>query len=215
MEIWSAFVEVLRLGIFGLAQLYGGSLGWAIITAGLLARLLLLPLTVPLALRGRAHARRIAGLRPELERIRKKWKDDPRRMLTETAGVYERTGVEPVDSSVLKGSLVQAPILLGLFQSIRAVIGTSNGQGFLWLSSLTRPSVVIALLTACLAALGAIAAAPTSQPGPWLVVVVAVVTLIVVANVSAGFGLYVAASSLVGLLQSLIVRRIEAAESRA
>jgi YidC/Oxa1 family membrane protein insertase len=215
MELWAAFVELLRLGIFGLSQLYGGSLGWAIVTVGLVARVLLLPLTVPLALRARAHARRVAELRPQLEAVRTKWKDNPRRLLTETAGVYERSGIEPVDSSVLKGSLIQAPFFLGLYQSIRAVLGTSNGQGFLWLSSLTRPSVGIALITACLAALGATATTPSAQVGPWLVVVVAFVTLIVVANVSAGFGLYIAASSFAGLLQSVIVRTIEAARSSA
>lgn len=111
--IWSAFVELLQMAIFGATRLYGGSLRWAIVTVGLAARLLLLPLTVHLALRARAHARRIAALKPALDRVRERWASDPRRLLAEISAVYDRAGVKPIDSSVVRGSLVQAPLFMG------------------------------------------------------------------------------------------------------
>lgn len=213
--IWSAFVELLQMAIFGVTQLYGGSLGWAIVTVGVVARLLLLPLTVSLALRARSHARRLAALKPALQRVRERWASDPRRMLVETATVYERAGVRPIESSVVRGSLVQAPLFMGLFQAIRAAVASPFGShGFLWLSSLVRPSIGVALVGSLLAGLGSMGMATTGNQNSWMLVLTAVLTFVLLVNVSAGFGLYMTTSGLTGLLQTLIVRHIEARQAR-
>ena len=82
--LWSGFLEVFQVSLFWLTQSYGGHLASAIISFSLLARLLLLPLTVRLFLRTREHARRTRALRPELERVRRKWgSEDPGRVASE------------------------------------------------------------------------------------------------------------------------------------
>ena len=209
--VWSSFVELLQVGIFTLTQFYGGHLGPAIVTFALLARLGLMPLTTKIALRSRAHARRLKGIQPALQRVRERWKDDPNRMVQETMATYEREGIRPMDPALLKGTLIQTPLFLGLFQSIRAVVSTGAArQPFLWIKSLAKPDPVLALIVAGLVGTGVVASA--SGPPTTLRVLLLVSclgTFLMLLRFSAGFGLYMGASALISTLQGLIVRRRE------
>ena len=84
ISMWQMFLEVFQVGLFWLTQFYGGHLAAAIVSFSILARLALLPLTVRMTLRARAHARQLQALRPELGRVRERWKGDPQRLTTET-----------------------------------------------------------------------------------------------------------------------------------
>ena len=85
--LWSGFLEIFQVSLFWITQFYGGQLAPAIISFSIIARLVLLPATIQLALRGRAHARRIKVLRPALGRVRERWSADPERMMKETMAV--------------------------------------------------------------------------------------------------------------------------------
>jgi membrane protein insertase Oxa1/YidC/SpoIIIJ len=100
--LWGVFLEVFQVGLFWLTQFYGGHLASAIVTFSLLARIALLPLTVSLAVRARAHTRRLRAIRPQLDRVRERWAKDPQRLMKETMAVYERRGVSPMDAGLLK-----------------------------------------------------------------------------------------------------------------
>lgn len=215
MALWSGFLEIFQVSLFWLTQFYGGQLGAAIVSLSLLARLALLPLSVRVALRARAHARQLRALQPRLRKVRERWADDPTRQATETLAVYESAGVRPVDAGSLKGALLQMPVFLGLFHAVRAAVASRIGeQGFLWVASLARPDVGIALVAAALAGAGTMAG--VSEPRPWWVSALPVLSVGLMALVmSAGFGLYLAASGAVGTLQALIVRRVEARRSLA
>ena len=211
--LWALFVHVLQVGIFSLSQFYGGSLGGAIVSFSLLARLALLPLTVGLHRRARAHSRRLKAVQPEVLRVRDRWKDDPGRMVAETEAAYRRHGLRPLDPSLLKGSLVQMPLFMGLFHSIRDVLATSGvGQSFLWVKNLASPDLGVAAIVVGLVGLGSAAGASPSQSG-WALLVPMVITLVMLLKMSAGFGLYIGASAMVTTLQGLIVRRAEAIQA--
>lgn len=214
-SMWQIFLEVFQVGLFWLTQFYGGHLAAAIVSFSILARLALLPLTVRMTLRAKAHARRLQALRPELGRVRDRWKDDPQRLTTETLAVYQRGGVQPVDSGVLKSSLVQTPVFIGLFHAVRGALTSRAGeQTLLWVSNLARPDIGVAMIAFSLVGLSSLAGSSQSQPG-WTLAIPAVSAAAMAMMLSAGFGLYLAASGAVGTLQGLIVRRIEAgAESR-
>ena len=208
--MWQLFLEVFQVGLFWLTQFYGGHLAAAIVSFSILARLALLPLTVRITLRARAHSRRLQELRPELGRIRDRWKDDPQRLSKATLAVYRRRGVQPVDGGVLKGSLVQTPVFIGLFHAVRAALTSRAGeQTLLWVSNLARPDIGVAMIAFSLVGLSSLAGASQSQPG-WTLAIPPVSAAAMAMMLSAGFGLYLAASGAVGTLQGLIVRRIEA-----
>lgn len=207
--LWSGFVEIFQVSLFALTQFYGGQLGAAIVSFSLLARVALLPLTVRLALRGRAHARALRALQPELLAVRTRWADTPERQMSETLAVYDRAGLNPVDGGVLRGALVQSPIFIGLFHAVRQTLSTRVGeQTFLWVTNLARPDLGIAAVAVGLVGLGSVAGASESQP-TWTLAIPAVSAGAMALMLSAGFGLYLAASGAIGTLQGLIVRRIE------
>lgn len=207
--LWTTFLELFELGLFGLTQFYGGQLGPAIVAFGVLSRLALLPLTVRLALAARTHGRRLRALRPELLAAQARWKDEPQRLAEETLALYRRHDASPVDPSVLRGSLVQAPIFLGVFHAVRnALAGRASDQAFLWLSSLARPDLSVAVLAFTVVGLGSVAGASGDTPR-WVLAVPAITSGVMALTLSAGFGLYLVATGAVGVLQGLLVRRIE------
>ena len=53
MFFWSSFVDLLRVVLFALAHVCGGSLGGGIVMLSLIVRLALLPLTLRVAMRAR------------------------------------------------------------------------------------------------------------------------------------------------------------------
>ena len=213
--LWGVFLEVFQVGLFWLTQFYGGHLASAIVTFSLLARIALLPLTVSLAVRARAHTRRLRAIRPQLDRVRERWAKDPQRLMKETMAVYERRGVSPMDAGLLKGSLAQTPVFLGLFKAVQAALAESGAkQGFLWVGNLARPDVGIAVLAMTLMGLSAASAAPETQRG-WALALPVISAGAMALMFSAGFGLYLASTGLVGTLQGLLVRRIELRRARA
>ena len=207
--LWAAFLEFFQLGLFWLTQFYGGHLASAIVSFSILVRLLLLPATVRMSLRARAHARRIRALKPELDRVKARWHETPDRLASETLAVYRRAGVSPMDLGLVRSSLLQTPVLLGLYHSIRALLtaGTVK-RGFFWVIDIARPDFAVAVLAAASMALAGWAGASESQP-TWTLGIPAVVSGIMALTLSAGLGLYLVASGLVGTLQGLMVRRIE------
>jgi membrane protein insertase Oxa1/YidC/SpoIIIJ len=60
--MWTSFVELIRMFIFGAAHACGGSLGAGIVAASVIARLALLPLTLHLARQTRAQKASPLGL---------------------------------------------------------------------------------------------------------------------------------------------------------
>jgi YidC/Oxa1 family membrane protein insertase len=205
--LWTAFVDLLREILFGLAIPLGGNLGAAIIALSIGIRLALLPMTLRLAIRARETQRKLRSLAPELERLKKKHAADPLALAEATRALYQSHGVELVPSGMLRSLIIQAPIGAGLYQAITQ--GLVRGGRFLWVADLTHPDFVVALLAA---ALGSAAAAIAGAGAPesasrHAALISGIVTLIVAWRLAAGLGLYWAASSLVGALQAILVRR--------
>lgn len=207
--LWTAFLELFQVVLFWLTQFYGGHLASAIVSFSLLARLLLLPATVRLSLRARRHARRMRALKPELERVKERWQETPERLASETLAVYKRAGMSPVDLGVLRSSFMQTPILLGVYQAVRGMLsGGVAKRGFFWVADIARPDLGVAALAALTVGLSGWVGASESQPA-WTLGIPAVLSGVMALTLSAGFGLYLVASGLVGMLQGLIVARIE------
>lgn len=212
--LWGLYLELFQSALFGLTQFYGGQLGSAIVSLSISARLLLLPWSIRLTLRARAHARLLRSIRPELKAVREKWSADPKRMVAETQAVYARNHLTPLDVGPLKGALLQTPVFVGLFHTVRKALGAvGRPQSFLWVSHLARPDIGIALLATAIVGLGAVAGTSEGQPR-WALAVPALSAGVMALMLSAGFGLYLMSSGLVGVLQGLIVRRIEMGSGR-
>ena len=114
-----------------LARVFAGSFGIAIIVFTLVMR----GVTFPLTLRQIRASRAMSAIQPRLQEIQKKYKD-PRRRSEETMKLYKEAGVNP--AGCILPMLVQFPIWIALYRTIRLVLG-STPESFIGLSQRLYP----------------------------------------------------------------------------
>ena len=207
---WSDVIDLLRATMLGVAQVCNGSIGAAVILVSLAIRLTLLPLTLRLARRARAHQRRLAELKPELDRMQRRYANDPSALWRETAALYRKRGVSPVDGRGMFGGLAQAPVFIALYSALRRGLGEAR---FLWIANTSVANGVLTMLVAILTGIAlAISPAPESARNAQIMtaVLIAALTLWFLGSTSALFALSTGTGSLVGILQGLILRRDDA-----
>ena len=212
MGIWSAFVDVLQAVLGTATQVFGGNLAAGIIAVSFTLRVALLPLTYSMARAGQRRTALLKKLEPELQRLRERYSKDPGRFMTEHNEVLRRHGLALVDGRSLLGAMAQAPIMIGMYTAVRNAIAGTVGGRFLWIQNITRPDALLAVVVASTTyAMMQLSPQLQQQGSRLLVVVPAIVTFVILLKLSAGFGLYWGASSLVGTAQSLLLRRARAA----
>ena len=207
MMVWAQFVDLLQAAIFALSQAFGGNLGMGILSVTFLIRVAMLPLTVYLSRQAARRHALLGKLEPELDRLRARLKHRPKRLAEETMRVYKREGISAFQTGGLLGTLVQLPVLIGLFCAVRRC--ANIGGRFLWIRNIARPDLVLTALVAALAfamtALGSHASA--GQGKTFLILLPTLMTFLVLWQLSAAIGLHWAASNVVGIIQATIVRR--------
>lgn len=205
MNPWTGILDLLAAALFAISHLFAGSLGWAIFTVSLLARLAIMPLAIKLSERSRQQRNKILSIQPQLERIKRRYANDSTRLAEETMKLYRQNGIKPFDLGGLAGAFVQLPIFMGLFGAIRKVIET--GERFLWIRDLARPDSILAILIGGLTYLSARMNPDLQQNLRWMSTFLPAVLMVVFYwKFAAGLGIYGLASQLVSLIQATIVQ---------
>lgn len=210
MLFWSPFLDLLRAILFALAHVCGGSLGGGIVVLSLIVRLALLPLTYRLALRTREYQAALQRLAPQVTALRERHGANPLRLAQKTRELYAANGLGAAPKGTLLSALVQMPIGGGIYQTIGSI--AKRAVRFLWMHDLSRPDAVVAAVAAGLAG-AAVVAGPSSSGSRVSAALAAGVTFLLAWRLSAGVGLYWVASNVVGVVQSLLVRRAAARDS--
>jgi YidC/Oxa1 family membrane protein insertase len=207
-------VELLRAVIFAVAHLCNGSLGLAVCIVSIALRLALLPLTLRLARRALAHQRRILELKPQIDRLKKRYESDPVALLNKTSALYEKNGIKMIDPAGMWGGLAQAPIFGALYAALRRGIGA--GARFFWIGDLSAPNFALTILVAGVTA-GTMLASPSPSPDRRALIMplllTAGVTIWFLMSSSALFALASGAGSAVNVLQGFILRSERARSS--
>ena len=189
-----------------LASLFEGNMGWAILLLALTVRLALLPLTLHLSRKMLANQQKIRSLQPQVDVIRERLKHDPQAMFAAVSDLYRQNGAHVVNRSSILGALVQLPVFGLLYKTVSHA--SAAGGSFLWIRNLASFDVA---LTAIVLVLSGIAAyyVPSGANAPSTLMVAAQIafTAFFMWKLSAGLGLYWAASSGVSVIQNLVLRR--------
>ena len=206
MAIWSMFVEGISALLAQLAQMLDGSFGLAIIALALFVRLMLLPMTLKVAEQGWHRQRKMAALKPKLERLRERHAKDPAAYASATQALYREHGVTAGLGSSLRVAVVQAPIGAGIYAAIRQ--GVAGAGAFLWIPKLARPDLWLAVIVSALSLVAMLLnpSMPEQTRTP-LQLLPVVISFVVVWHLAAGLGLYWAGSTSVNLMQILLLRR--------
>ncbi|MBV6428693.1 MAG: Membrane protein insertase YidC [Haliscomenobacter sp.] len=116
--------------IFGWLSGFIGSAGLVIFMLTLLVKLLLYPLSYRMLY----SQAKMAALKPEMEKMREKYKDDQQRQQMETMTLYREFGVNPLGSCM--PMLLQMPIWIALYRFFPASIEFRQ-KGFWWANDLS------------------------------------------------------------------------------
>jgi len=206
MGVWTDFVDLIYMTLLGLSAAFGGNMGLAIGALSLGVRLALLPLTLSLARRALEVQCALKKLEPQLSSIRKTHKSAPERLWKETEALHRQHGIKVVEGKTILGSLIQVPLFLGLFAAVQR--GLSGTGRFLWIKDLMKADPWLACICAILTALSAYLAPSVAESQRAVSILLpAALTLVFLWNISAGVAVYSLSSSMVGVVQSLLIRR--------
>lgn len=135
--IWNTifFHPILNVMIL-LYHFLGDNLGWAILGIAVIARILM----IPLVKRQTEMTKKMSSLRPELEKLNKKYANNKEKLTQEQMKLYKKVGYNPLGCigtflpqllilSVLIGVIrhVTDSDLQGLYDVVRNITGISNG----------------------------------------------------------------------------------------
>ena len=107
MLITTPLGYVLSL-IYNFVQNYG----WAVIIFTIITKLIILPLSV----KQQKSMSKMQSVKPLLDYVQQKYKDDPNRLNQETMKIYKEFGISPAGGCL--PLLIQFPIIIGLYQVI-------------------------------------------------------------------------------------------------
>lgn len=110
--------------------------GIAIILLTILVRFLLYPLT----LKSYKSMREMHKIQPYMDELRKKYKDDPKRLQKEMMLLYKEHKVNPFGGCL--PMILQMPVMIALFTSLRSSIELRASPFILWIKDLSEPDML-------------------------------------------------------------------------
>lgn len=134
-SIFRPFASLLRkffLGLHGLIPNYG----FVILILSILTRVIFYPLTK----KSMDSMTKMQRLKPELDRLNERYKDDPERRNRETLELYRKHKINPLGGCL--PILIQLPILSGLYFVLANAVELRKEPFILWVQDLSAPDTV-------------------------------------------------------------------------
>ncbi|RMH59166.1 MAG: membrane protein insertase YidC, partial [Bacteroidetes bacterium] len=129
--------RTLLWGMRGLHSIVG-NWGLAIVLLTLIVRSLLVPLNFRMQKSMRAYGAKMSRLQPELEKLKKKYANDPKRMQQEMLAFQRKHKLFPPLGGCLP-LLVTIPVFFGLFTALRVAYELRYQPFVAWIDDLSSP----------------------------------------------------------------------------
>lgn len=111
------------------------SWGFAIIIVTLVVRTVMWPAYA----KSNHTMKRMAKLKPEMDRLKEKYPDDPQKMQQEVMGLYRKFGINPLGGCL--PMFFQIPVFFGFYRMLQYAVELRGGR-FLWVDDLSMPDTV-------------------------------------------------------------------------
>jgi len=124
--VYEAVAWVLKQIYNGLSPVFGAASGWTWALSIIILVILMRLIMVPLFIKQMHTTRAMSALAPQMQALRKKYKNDKQTLQQETMKLYQEAGVNP-----LMGCLpvvLQLPVFFALFSVLRAIAGWKPGH---------------------------------------------------------------------------------------
>lgn len=112
--------------------------GWAIVLITVIIKLLFWPLTAA----GTKSMKRMGKLQPEMNALKEKYKDDPKKMNMKLMEFMKENKINPMGGCM--PMLIQIPVFFGFFTMLRSAVEL-RGAEFLWICDLSQADTVASI----------------------------------------------------------------------
>jgi YidC/Oxa1 family membrane protein insertase len=211
-NVFGPIVNILGGVLLYFHQTLGIPWWLSIVLLTVIVRSLLFPLTVKQVRSMRA----MQDLKPQMDRVRAQFKDNPQRQREEMAKLYQEQGVNPLGGCL--PIVVQMPIFIGIFYVIRKFGGTPGRTppeyesfthgGILWFQDLSHadPYYILPIVSAVTMLASTEITAKNVEPQQrWLMRLLPVGFTIFLLNFPAGLFMYWITSNVVTLVQNYVI----------
>ena len=203
--MWNSFIDLLVYVMTQFSGIAGFNTGLIILFTSLLIRFALLPLTVKTACGNLQRQQKLQLIQPELEKLKSKYKNSPEQLNRHTLELFKRHKIAFIDKKGLLSGILQAPLFVGMISAIKKIVGT--GEAFLWIRNIAHPDFFLIIIASVLSYIGSVLTPNLSEQSRTIMIWIPVLfTAVFLWKLPAGIGLYLIASNLVNVFQSLIVR---------
>ncbi|WP_350606430.1 YidC/Oxa1 family membrane protein insertase [Pseudoalteromonas sp. MER144-MNA-CIBAN-0113] len=205
MEIWNLFTDFIVQSITFFTQEVGVSQAAAIILFTVIGRLVLMPINLVAMANMVRNKKAIAALKPELDSIKNKYKDQPSQIAQSTMALYKKHNIKFIDKKSVFNMAGQGVFGFGTFQALQQIVFNSK---FAWIASIAKPDIALALLVGLMTCFSmAMMPGSAEQTSTLLFIIPAVICVVTLINFPSAIGLYWATSSGTSLLQSLLLNK--------
>jgi len=139
----SGLEQSVEFGFFGIIskillkglrffQSITGNYGWAIIILTICVQILFFPLTRKTL----QHSLKMKVLQPQLKKIQKELKHDPKRLQIETFNLYRKNGMKFMGMEGCFPMLIQIPIFFAFYQTLRVAYELRGAPWIFWITDL-------------------------------------------------------------------------------
>lgn len=243
LGFFGMFARVI-LAILNLFHGITTSWGWSIVLLTITVRLALFPINRKSQISMLRHAEVMARIKPEIDKLRDKYSNDPRALMAEQSKLMKANGVGMMPLGGCLPLFLQLPVFYGLFSGLRTELELRQAS-FLWVQDLSQPDHLVRFTTPVtnpLVSLGSCCLPPGSsetisglhllpilmmvawflnswmQPRPTatspeaetqrkMMMFMPVMFGVMMYGYAAGLSLYWLVSSLVGIIESKIIKR--------
>ncbi len=130
---WFGPISLFLLKIMNLSHRITRNYGIDIILLTILVKIAFWPLTK----KSFQSMREMQRLQPEMQRLREKYKDDPKQLNNEVMELYKRHKVNPLGGCL--PMVLQIPVFFGLYQALSSTIQLRHAPFMLWVHDLSAP----------------------------------------------------------------------------
>lgn len=205
----------VSMGRFLFAALYNihrvvPNWGWAIIILTILIKIVFFPLTRS-SLRS---MKQLQKLRPYLQDLQKKYKNDPQKMQKEMFSLYREYKINPLGGCI--PMFIQFPIFIGFFIALRNSIFLRGAPFLFWIKDLSMPDTIFKIgtfpvnilpLLMTLTSFWQQKLTPTEPSQKSLTLLMPIMFLFIFYNFSSGLLLYWITMNLAGLLEQYFIHK--------
>lgn len=177
--------------------------GVAVILLTLVIRLI----TFPLQYKSFASMKKLQVIQPELTKIREKFKDDPQRMQKESMELFKRSGANPLGGCL--PLLLQMPVFFAFYKVLYGAVELVDAPFIWWIQDLSNKDpyfVLPVLMTLVMFLQQRITPNTITDPVQKKVMLfMPIIFGFIMKDLPSGLCLYIFVSTLVGILQQLLV----------